>query len=124
MTLGGLALAVGVLVDEATVEIENVHTQLLPGVSRAKAVLEACRRTVIARLLSMLCVLAVFVPSYFMTGIGETTLCPPLAGRRLRNDRLLLSFKQPGAGIFDMVHEGNASRGGERRRLGAAPILV
>jgi multidrug efflux pump subunit AcrB len=76
MTLGGLALAVGILVDEATVEIENIHTQLLPGVSRAKAVLEACRRTVIARLLSMLCVLAVFVPSFFMKGIGRQLFVP------------------------------------------------
>jgi multidrug efflux pump subunit AcrB len=76
MTLGGLALAVGILVDEATVEIENIHTQLLPGVSRAKAVLEACRRTVTARLLSMLCVLAVFVPSFFMKGIGRQLFVP------------------------------------------------
>lgn len=76
MTLGGLALAVGVLVDEATVEIENIHTQLLPGVSRAKAVLEACKRTVLARLLSMLCVLAVFVPSFFMSGVGRQLFVP------------------------------------------------
>jgi multidrug efflux pump subunit AcrB len=76
MTLGGLALAVGVLVDEATVEIENIHTQLLPGVSRAKAVLEACKRTVMARLLSMLCVLAVFVPSFFMKGVGRQLFVP------------------------------------------------
>jgi multidrug efflux pump subunit AcrB len=76
MTLGGLALAVGVLVDEATVEIENIHTQLLPGVSRAMAVLEACKRTVIARLLSMLCVLAVFVPSFFMKGVGRQLFVP------------------------------------------------
>src|SRR5271163_3067531 len=76
MTLGGLALAVGVLVDEATVEVENIHTQLLPGVSRARAVLEACRRTVIARLLSMLCVLAVFVPSFFMSGVGRQLFVP------------------------------------------------
>jgi multidrug efflux pump subunit AcrB len=76
MTLGGLALAVGVLVDEATVEIENIHTQMLPGVSRARAVLEACRRTVIARLLSMLCVLAVFVPSFFMKGVGRQLFVP------------------------------------------------
>jgi multidrug efflux pump subunit AcrB len=76
MTLGGLALAVGVLVDEATVEIENVHTQMLPGVSRANAVVEACRRTVIPRLLSMLCILAVFVPSYFMTGVGKQLFVP------------------------------------------------
>lgn len=76
MTLGGLALAVGVLVDEATVEVENVHTRLLPGTSRAQAVLEACQRTVIARLLSMLCVLAVFVPSFFMSGVGRQLFVP------------------------------------------------
>ena len=76
MTLGGLALAVGVLVDEATVEIENIHTQMLPGVSRARAVVEACRRTAIARLLSMFCVLAVFVPSFFMVGVGRQLFVP------------------------------------------------
>lgn len=76
MTLGGLALAVGVLVDEATVEIENIHTQMLPGVSRARAVLEACKKTIIARLLSMLCVLAVFVPSFFMNGVGRQLFVP------------------------------------------------
>jgi multidrug efflux pump subunit AcrB len=76
MTLGGLALAVGVLVDEATVEIENIHTQMLPGISRARAVLEACKRTIIARLLSMLCVLAVFLPSFLMTGVGRQLFVP------------------------------------------------
>jgi multidrug efflux pump subunit AcrB len=76
MTLGGLALAVGVLVDEATVEIENIHTRMLPGVSRARAIVEACRRTAMARLLSMLCVLAVFVPSFFMVGAGRQLFVP------------------------------------------------
>jgi multidrug efflux pump subunit AcrB len=76
MTLGGLALAVGVLVDEATVEIENIHTQMLPGVSRARAVVEACSRTAMARLLSMFCVLAVFVPSFFMVGAGKQLFVP------------------------------------------------
>ncbi|SPF45297.1 Acriflavin resistance protein [Candidatus Sulfopaludibacter sp. SbA4] len=76
MTLGGLALAVGVLVDEATVEIENIHTRMLPGVSRARAVLEACSRTAMARLLSMFCVLAVFVPSFFMVGVGRQLFVP------------------------------------------------
>jgi multidrug efflux pump subunit AcrB len=76
MTLGGLALAVGVLVDEATVEIENIHTQMLPGVSRAKAVVEACSRTAIARFLSMLCILAVFVPSFFMAGVARQLFVP------------------------------------------------
>jgi multidrug efflux pump subunit AcrB len=76
MTLGGLALAVGVLVDEATVEIENIHTRMLPGVSRARAVLEACRRTAMARLVSMFCILAVFVPSFFMIGVGRQLFVP------------------------------------------------
>jgi len=76
MTLGGLALAVGVLVDEATVEIENIHTQMLPGISRAKAVVEACSRTAIARFLSMVCILAVFVPSFFMTGVAQQLFVP------------------------------------------------
>ena len=76
MTLGGLALAVGVLVDEATVEIENIHTQMLPGISRARAVVEACSRTALARLLSMFCILAVFVPSFFMVGVSRQLFLP------------------------------------------------
>jgi multidrug efflux pump subunit AcrB len=76
MTLGGLALAVGVLVDEATVEIENIHTQMMPGISRARAVVEACSRTALARLLSMFCILAVFVPSFFMIGVGRQLFVP------------------------------------------------
>ena len=76
MTLGGLALAVGVLVDEATVEIENIHTRMLPGVSRARAVVEACKQTAMARLLSMFCILAVFVPAFFMIGVGRQLFVP------------------------------------------------
>src|SRR5437588_6157085 len=80
MTLGGLALAVGVLVDEATVEIENIHSILdearATGMSRAKAVVEACRKTAIPRLLAMLCVLSVFVPSFFMVGVGRQLFVP------------------------------------------------
>jgi multidrug efflux pump subunit AcrB len=76
MTLGGLALAVGVLVDESTVEIENIHSGMRPGISRARAVLEATRRTAIARFLSMMCVLAVFVPSLFMVGVSRQLFVP------------------------------------------------
>jgi multidrug efflux pump subunit AcrB len=76
MTLGGLALAVGVLVDEATVEIENIHTHLLPGVSRARAVVQACEKTILARFLSMACVLAVFLPSFFMSGVAKQLFVP------------------------------------------------
>ncbi len=76
MTLGGLALAVGVLVDEATVMIENIHTRFAAGMSRARAVIEASRQTTTARLLSMLCVLAVFLPALFMTGVGRQLFIP------------------------------------------------
>src|SRR5215475_6801073 len=76
MTLGGLALAVGVLVDEATVSIENIHTQLRPGVTRARAVMQAAEQTATARFLSMLCVLAVFLPSFFMSGVAKQLFVP------------------------------------------------
>jgi multidrug efflux pump subunit AcrB len=76
MTLGGLALAVGVLVDEATVEIENIHTHMAEGVPRARAVVNACRKTIIPRFLAMLCVLAVFIPSFFMAGVARQLFIP------------------------------------------------
>src|SRR5438034_9123146 len=70
MTLGGLALAVGVLVDEATVSIESIHTHLDSGLSRARAAVEASKKTAIPRFLAMLCVLAGLMPSFFMPGVG------------------------------------------------------
>ncbi len=76
MTLAGLALAVGVLVDEATVEIENIHTRMAQGATGARAVVEACERTALPRLLSLLCILAVFLPSAFMTGVGKQLFVP------------------------------------------------
>src|SRR5262249_7625699 len=76
MTLGGLALAIGILVDAATVAIENVHTHLGHGQPTARAVLDACGEVLTPRLLAMLAVLAVFVPSFFMTGIARALFVP------------------------------------------------
>jgi multidrug efflux pump subunit AcrB len=76
MTIGGLALAVGVLVDEATVEIENIHAHMAEGVSKSRSVLEAASKTAIARFLSMLCVLAVFAPAMLMSGVGKQLFVP------------------------------------------------
>ncbi|MBI3693658.1 MAG: efflux RND transporter permease subunit, partial [Acidobacteria bacterium] len=76
MTLGGLALAVGVLVDEATVAIENIHTHLAEGLSRPRSVLDACRQTAVPRLLAMLSILSVFIPSFFMVGVGRQLFVP------------------------------------------------
>ena len=76
MTLGGLALAVGILVDEATVAIENIHTHLSRGTPVARAVLDASGEVVVPRLLAMLSVVAVFVPSFFMTGVSRSLFVP------------------------------------------------
>jgi multidrug efflux pump subunit AcrB len=76
MTLGGLALAVGILVDEATVAIENIHTHLARGTAPARAVLDASGEVVVPRLLAMLSVVAVFVPSFFMTGVTRSLFVP------------------------------------------------
>jgi multidrug efflux pump subunit AcrB len=77
MTLGGLALAVGILVDEATVEIENIHRRMKEGRgSLARIVLDASEETIGPRSLSMLCILAVFVPSLFMTGAAKALFLP------------------------------------------------
>ncbi|HEX6961332.1 MAG TPA: efflux RND transporter permease subunit, partial [Lacipirellula sp.] len=76
MTLGGLALAIGILVDEATVEIENIHTQLKRGLPIAQAVLAGGSKTALPRLLAMLCILAVFVSSFFMQGAARALFVP------------------------------------------------
>jgi len=76
MTLGGLALAVGILVDESTVVMENIHSHLGQGRGRAEAVLEASKEVQVPRLLAMLCILAVFVPSFFMTGVSHSLFVP------------------------------------------------
>ena len=131
MTLGGLALAVGVLVDEATVEIENIHTHMAGGLSRARAVLDACRKTAVPRLLSMLCVLAVFVPSFFMVGVGRQLFVPlSLAvGFAMVSSYALSSTLVP---VLSTWADAGARRGGEdaaarrlrqgARRAGAAAL--
>jgi len=78
MTLGGLALAVGILVDEATVAIENIHTHLQRRESIARAVADGMGEVVEPRFIAVICVIAVFLPSFFMAGIGSA-LFPPLA---------------------------------------------
>jgi multidrug efflux pump subunit AcrB len=76
MTLGGLALAVGILVDEATVAVENIHAHLARGTPIARAVIDASREVIGPRWLAMLAVVAVFVPSFFMTGVSRALFVP------------------------------------------------
>ncbi|MFI5377721.1 MAG: efflux RND transporter permease subunit [Tepidisphaerales bacterium] len=76
MTLGGLALAVGVLVDEAMVTIENLHTHVARGRPVARAALDATSETTVPRLLAMLCIVAVFIPALFMQGAAKSLFVP------------------------------------------------
>lgn len=76
MTLGGLALSVGVLVDEGTVLLENIHVHLDNGEGTARAVFLASKEVATPRLLAMLSVLAVFIPSFFMTGPARSLFLP------------------------------------------------
>jgi multidrug efflux pump subunit AcrB len=78
MTLSGLALSIGILVDEATVEVENIHTQYEHTPSIARAVRLGNHETAVPRLLAMLCVLAVFLPAFFMQGSARALFLPLL----------------------------------------------
>jgi multidrug efflux pump subunit AcrB len=66
MSLGGMALAIGILVDEATVTIENTHVQMGHTPKTATAVLNASNATAVPRLLALLCILSVFIPAFIM----------------------------------------------------------
>lgn len=76
MTLGGLALAVGILVDESTVTIENIHHHLELGKSKARAIWDACKEIALPKLLILLSILAVFVPALFMSGVPRSMFMP------------------------------------------------
>ncbi len=76
MTLSGLALAIGILVDQATVTIENIHQHLEMGKSKRKAIYDACEEISFPLLLILLCILAVFAPSFMMTGVPKAMFLP------------------------------------------------
>ena len=76
MTLGGLALAVGILVDEATVEVENIHSQIPRFGTIAEAVIRGNADTAVPRFLAMLCVLSVFLSAAFLKGPALALFMP------------------------------------------------
>ncbi|HEV2438276.1 MAG TPA: efflux RND transporter permease subunit [Verrucomicrobiae bacterium] len=76
MTLGGLALAIGIMVDMSTVVVENIHTHLAHGKAVARSVVDSGREVAVPLLIAMLCVLAVFVPSFFMVGAAKAMFLP------------------------------------------------
>ena len=120
MTLGGLALAVGVLIDEATVSVENLHTQRGLGKRLALAAYDATRETAGPRLMAMLCIIAVLVPAGFMTGAARA-LFLPLAltvGFAMAASYLLSTFLVPVLAIWMLPEtHGAATLGGASSRF-------
>ncbi len=76
MTLGGLALSVGILVDEATVTVENIHRHLEMGKSKMHAVLDGCKEIVTPKVLILFSILAVFAPALAMSGVPKGMFLP------------------------------------------------
>ena len=76
MTLSGLALAIGVLVDQATVSIENIHQHQEMGKPKQQAIWDACKEIAFPEFLILLSILAVFAPAFVMTGVPKSMFLP------------------------------------------------
>jgi multidrug efflux pump subunit AcrB len=76
MTLGGLALAVGVLVDDATVEIENMHRNVAMGKQLRDAILDGAQEIAVPAFVSTVCITIVFVPMFFLSGVARFLFVP------------------------------------------------
>src|SRR6195952_4745160 len=76
MTLSGLSLAIGILVDESTVTIENIHQHLDMGKPKSLAIWDACKEIAFPKLLILFCILAVFAPAFTMKGIPGALFLP------------------------------------------------
>jgi multidrug efflux pump subunit AcrB len=140
MTLGGLALSVGILVDEATVTIENIHRHMEMGKSKARAIADAAKEIAVPKLLILLSILAVFVPALFMNGMPRAMFLPlslavgfamiasfllsqtfvPVMGNWLMKHHL--SNKEKNAGAFDRFKNKYVQHG--RRLQGRGGVLT
>jgi multidrug efflux pump subunit AcrB len=76
MTLGGLALAVGILVDEATVTIESINYHLEQGKGVEQAILDGANQIVVPAFVSLLCICIVFIPMFFLSGVAKFLFVP------------------------------------------------
>jgi multidrug efflux pump subunit AcrB len=76
MTLGGLALAVGILVDDATVTIENIERHFSMGTPLEQSILDGAGEIAVPALVSTLCICIVFVPMFFLTGVAKFLFVP------------------------------------------------
>lgn len=108
MSLGGLALAIGILVDEATVTVENVHVQMRRTTNVATASLRGNNATAVPRLLALLCILSVFIPAFIM-GDPLRSLFMPLTlgvGFAMISSYILSSTLVPILCVYLLKHMG------------------
>ena len=119
MSLGGLALAIGILVDEATVTIENTHSQMRGAGSVAVAARRASHATATARLLAMLCILSVFIPTFILHEPVRSLFMPlTLAvGFSMIASYLLSSTLVPVLSVWLIRHKGQPEKEGLFDRL-------
>lgn len=106
MSLGGMALAIGMLVDEATVSIENIHVQMGKTHSLARAVERGSMQTAVPRLLAMLCILSVFIPAFIMTDPLHSLFMPLVlaVGFAMISSYLLSSTLVPVVSVWVLKH--------------------
>ncbi len=116
MSLGGMALAIGILVDEATVTIENTHVQMEETPKIATAVLNAANATAVPRLLALLCILSVFIPAFVMKDPLRSLFMPlTLAvGFAMISSYLLSSTFVPVMSVYLLKHKPSQNGGGKK----------
>ncbi len=105
MTLGGLALAVGVLVDDATVEIENFERQLALGKELHQAILDGAQQIAVPAFVSTLSISIVFVPMFFLTGVAQLSVCAAGGGGGFCLVGIVLLLANSGSDAGDVLVE-------------------
>ena len=120
MTLGGLALAVGILVDDATVEIENIHRNLAMKKPLAQAILDGAAQIAVPAFVSTLAICIVFVPVVFLTGAGRSLFIPLALAVVFAMLGLVLPVAHPCADHGALPAAAEEARGARGRREGAS----
>ena len=114
MTLGGLALAVGILVDDATVTIENIERNFEQGKDLHTGILDGAAQIALPALVSTLCICIVFLPMFFLTGRGAVPVHPAGRSGGVRHAGVVRSFAHAGADHGDVpAARARAPRGAE-----------
>ena len=117
MTLGGLALAVGILVDEATVTIESINYHLEQGKQVETAIIDGASQIVVPAFVSLLCICIVFIPMFFLDGRGALSVRADGGERDVRHGLLVPAVAHAGAddGEISSAHAAGACRGSRAR---------